>query len=345
MNLLLIGAGKCQIPAIEEAHKLNLKVFGIDGNPKAEGLEKCDWNQVGDIKDLDWIERVALEKNKEIGLDGVMTLGVECAESVGRVVDKLGLIGVCELQAYGMTDKILRREILAEEGINHPRLIDRENPLFPYIIKPRRGSAAEGVKMVKSVFEEEETEIAEEYIEGHQLNTETIVLTPNLYYTYISDRNYPWSPPHKQWAIEDGVNMPSTIDIRTRQKVGHVIGKIIKAFDLDKCILKCDLIVKDNLVYVLECVPRLSGGRFCSHTVPMSLGVEMVNIAVRMAMGMPVHPKELIPTKNCPVAQRYIFPKGKEIKSHRDRGEDFICTGKTIEEAIANCSKAIASKN
>ena len=31
LNLMLIGCGPCQVPAIEEAHKMGVKVFGVDG--------------------------------------------------------------------------------------------------------------------------------------------------------------------------------------------------------------------------------------------------------------------------------------------------------------------------
>lgn len=349
MNILLIGAGKHQCVAIEEAHKLKLKVIALDQNPEAEGFKTADYKEVGDIRDFGWLEDVALKYNSEIGIDGCLACGVEVAESVGLVNDLLGLQGVGRCVASEMTNKVSRLEDLCDYGIRTPKFavsdknIKNNWNIFPCVVKPSRGSAAENVRYIENRFQlqAEEFDLIEEYIEGHELNTETIVLTDNLYMTYISDRNYNKKFTYKPYMIEDGTDMPSKIDDNIKNKVHHTIGKIIRCFQLEKCILKCDLIVKDNIVYVLECTPRLSGGRYCSHTVPMSTGVELLNIAIRMAVGIPVYPQELVPKKNIHVSQRYFFEEGKDIKSHRDRGPDFIVSGRTMKEAIENAEKKV----
>lgn len=356
LNLLLVGAGNSpdstQEAAIIQAHKIGAKVLAVDGNPNASGLKSADWREVVDIKNPQAVLEIALKYNREIGIDGAMVCGAAACKSVGRVVDKLGLLGVGEETARLMTQKDLRHWQLRVADINAPWFgTIRENMdwwWFPCVIKPISGSAAENVHYIKDEKEYMEKitpdmwdkYIIEEYIEGHELNTETIILTPQLYMTYISDRNYEFKEKYHPCMIENGSDMPSKIDDRLRNKVNTVIGKIIRQFKLERGILKCDLIIKENRVYVLECVPRLSGGRFCSHQVPMSTGVEIVNIAVRLALGLPVHPQELIPKKNIPTVQRYIFPEGP-IKTHRDRGKDFICTGSTLNEAIENAQKAV----
>ena len=348
MNLLLIGCGAYQVPVIDEAHKLGAKVFALDGDKDAIGLKNADYSEVCDIKNLGEIEEVAIRLNSKFNISGCMTLGVECPESVGFINDLLGLQGVGRYQAIEMVNKISRYENLNDYGIRTPKYqvsakyIKENWNIYPCVVKPMEGSAAAGVKYIENKFQlqDEEFDIVEEYIEGHELSTESIVLTQQLYMTYINDRNYEKKFKYKPYMIEDGFQMPSTIDQMIRAKVHTTIGKIIKCFQLEKCILKCDLIVKDNIVYVIECTPRLSGGKWCSHVITPSTGVEIVNIAVRMALGLPVYPKELIPTKNTAYAQRYVF-SDRPIKSHRDRGISFECTGKTIKEAIENAQKKV----
>ena len=106
--------------------------------------------------------------------------------------------------------------------------------------------------------------------------------------------------------------------------------------------MKCDLIIKDNNVYVIECVPRLSGGRLCSHIIPAHSDINIVSIAVTMAIGtkqIKIESRRKEEMVN--VAQRYYFPPGKEIKSHRDRGPDFIETGENIHIAIKNAENKV----
>lgn len=55
--------------------------------------------------------------------------------------------------------------------------------------------------------------------------------------------------------------------------------------------------------------PRLSGGYFCSHEIPLNTGVNFLNAALKIALGEKVEKKELVPKINNHVCQRYIFPK------------------------------------
>jgi len=117
---------------------------------------------------------------------------------------------------------------------------------------------------------------------------------------------------------------------------------------------------------------RLSGGYFCTHEIPLNTGVDFVGAAIRMALGEKIDSKDLMPTLNQGVAQRYFFPqpgkvvsiKGvKEVQarpevalfeirvkpgdiigpvnSHPARAGVVIATGTDREDALINVKKAV----
>ena len=64
-NLMLIGAGINQLPVIEEAHKLGVKVLALDARKDAEGFALSEWHECVDIKDLFHVKQIAKAYNKE----------------------------------------------------------------------------------------------------------------------------------------------------------------------------------------------------------------------------------------------------------------------------------------
>ena len=48
-HLLLIGGGNMQLPVVDYAHRLGVKVLCFDGNPGAPARTRADWFTVADI--------------------------------------------------------------------------------------------------------------------------------------------------------------------------------------------------------------------------------------------------------------------------------------------------------
>lgn len=73
--------------------------------------------------------------------------------------------------------------------------------------------------------------------------------------------------------------------------------------------VKGDILVHRNEPYVIELAARLSGGFFCTRSIPLNTGVDFIGCAIRVALGEAVDPSELEPKRQQPVIQRYAFPK------------------------------------
>jgi predicted ATP-grasp superfamily ATP-dependent carboligase len=337
LNLMVLGLGKDQLPAISHAISLGLGVIGCDGNPKAVGFEFCDESKVLDIRNPDEVEKYALEMNKKVGLDGVFTPAVEVGPSVGRVVDKLGLHGISESTAIQLTDKIVRHQAFDEYKIPSTRwgrcYKDIDGRLkAPFVIKPKGKCAADGVKYVEKQEQlwTEEFDLIEEYIKGWELSVEVLVFEPPQFIFCIADRNYEGT--YHPYMVENGCSLPSKIPAKINRKIQILIRRLIQSFNLKRCAIKLDLVVKDNIVYVLECAPRLGGGKLSSTMIQMAYGTDWWKLAIKIAMGFPIEQEEITPSVKKCVVQRYKFPKG-EIKSNRDREFSVECDGETFEEA------------
>lgn len=339
-NLLLLGAGSNQIPAIEEAHYLGIKVIAFDGCENAEGFDMSEWHQYIDIKNIPEAVKVAKLYNRDIGVDGVITLGVEVCESVGAIVDELKLPGISQKTAEEMTIKTTRLNKL-RGWVNIPyygKLFNKQSKhRYPMVVKTKkRGSAADGVLLIKDEVELGKYELKkdthfEQYIDGHEVSTESIIRHDGYSLDFIADRNYEKKMKYYPYMIEDGCSMPTSLSLELQQKIRETISRIINCFKLSRCILKCDLIVRENNVYVIEAVPRLSGGKLCSEIIPTNSRFNIIRAAIRYSIGEEFELKFLL--SKIPVVQRYYFDGKKEIKSHRDRGPSFIATGVTVSEA------------
>jgi len=345
-NILFIGCGLDQIIAIEKAKELGLGVMGLDGNPNAAGFMHSDYWSVVDIRDADKVEEQAIAMNKKYGVDGCMAPATEFGHIVGRVCDVLGLVGPSEKTALKMTDKQYRYGELQKGGIPIPMWTTKGDKWdkYPCVIKPRMLSAAQGVKFIetkKELKKEKEYDLIQEYMEGWEISTEVLVFKDQSYIYVNADRNYNKKHRWPPYLIEDGCQVPSKLGNKMGAKIKTTIEKIIHQFNLRSCALKLDLLIKDNVVYVLECVPRLGGGKLSSHMIPMAYGIDWWQIAIKIAMGMNISHLEMSPNYVKYVAQRYRFPD--EVTSHRDRlgsveviGDEYYDAIEKAEEEVKN---------
>ena len=102
-TIMILGASILQLPAIEKATELGLRVVVLDMNPEAVGFKVP-----GVIKEIistiDIPAAIATAKKYEI--DGVMTLATDMPmRTVASVAKACSLVGISEETAIKATDK------------------------------------------------------------------------------------------------------------------------------------------------------------------------------------------------------------------------------------------------
>ena len=158
----------------------------------------------------------------------------------------------------------------------------------------------------------------------------------------ISDRNYDKKLKWPPYIIEDGCSLPSKLPEKMGRKVKTLIEKLIKTFQLKHCVMKLDLICKDNIIFVIEVAPWLGGGRLSSILIPMAYDIDWWSLALKVSLDLPIKEEELNPRHIRPAVQRYKFPEDKlKVTSHRSRLFSVEETGDTYEEALKKCEEKI----
>ncbi|MDP2676860.1 MAG: ATP-grasp domain-containing protein [bacterium] len=392
-KILILGAGIEQSIVIRLAKKLGYFVIAADANPHAIGLKYADKKVVVDIKDA----KKLISIGKKYNIDGVMTHGVEVPVAVARVAQALGLPGLNPIVADRATDKFKRISCFQKKGIVCPRFeiartrkeaLSKSGQIgFPLVIKPVDNSGARGVKKINS-FEELENGFAEarlyssgpvlleEFLEGDEISTESIIVHNKIFTTGFGDRNYSRQSEFQPYFVEDGHHVPSLLDENKKKEAITIVEKAIKALGINWGVAKGDVLVNKNGVYVLEMAARTSGGWFAAGTVPFATGVNILKPLLQMSVGDAVDENELSPTFQKAACQRYIIPTkdGEFVKLHgierakkmpgikmfdvfnipprgaamrraTHNGERFahcIAEGKNIREATMRCEKAIS---
>jgi biotin carboxylase len=330
-TLLMLGAGREQMLAIEEAQRLGLRVVACDQNPEAPGLALADVHAVGDIHDADLMTEIG----RENGVSGVFAHAVEIPDVVAEVARRLGLPGLDPEVAIRATNKVARITRLAADGIpcarfsvahSEPDLIGAARDIgYPLVLKPADNAGARGVLLVVSDEElvpayrealrySRGTEVLlDEVLDGPQVSTESVVYQGVVHTFAFADRNYDGSEEFSPYFVEDGINFPSILPEATQAAIYSLVERTIASLGIDMGAAKGDVIVHNGVPKIIEMAARTSGGWFGAGSIPIATGANMLRPLLQMAVGDEPDLDALRPTRNLGCAQRYVIPRGSGV--------------------------------
>jgi biotin carboxylase len=321
-TVLFIGAGRHQRRAIARARELGLRVAAIDGDPTASGLALADVSDVVDFADLPALIAAA----RRLEPDGVLTVSADRAvPAVAAVAEALGLPGIGAETAHLMTQKIAMRRRLAERGIPQPRLAAARGLLearaagetvgFPAVLKPADSGGQRGLFRLESLdgldahlhaalAESAGGEVViEEYCEGLELNGIAIARDGRVDVLSLSDR---LRPPGVGFGVGWIHIYPARIFADALEEAERVVEATIHAVGLENGIAFPQLLVgADGSVRVVEIAARIPGGQMAD-LVRHAVGVELIDVALRFALGQPVPDELALPSFSQPLAIRFL---------------------------------------
>ena len=123
-DVLILGAGLMQKPAIQAAKKLGYHVTVVDANPAAVCVPFADCFEPVDLKDKDSLLSLAAELKNSSGLSAVFTAGTDFSASVSYLTEKLGLPGHTYRAALNASDKLRMRSCFQKCGVPSPLFIE-----------------------------------------------------------------------------------------------------------------------------------------------------------------------------------------------------------------------------
>jgi len=321
-TVLFVGAGRNQRRAIARVRELGVRVVAVDKNEDAPGFAEADAHEAVDFADAEAVATVG----RAHGVDGVMTLAADRAVPiVARVAELLDLPGIGSEAAHLATNKIAMRRAFAEQGVPQPRYAAVrdyasakaacETIGFPAVLKPADSAGQRGLYLVHDMDElarnlpvtlaasPTQEAVLEQFHEGREVNTLLVAREDDVKLITASDRIRPE-------GVGFGVALahlyPSTLFGDALAEVERVALAAVHAIGLRNGIAYPQLLVSEgNEARVVEIAARIPGGQMVE--VPRyGVGIDLVEVAVKQALGEPVPDELVTPRFQQPFAIRFL---------------------------------------
>ena len=321
-TVLFVGAGRNQRRAIARVRELGVRVIAVDKNTDAPGFAEADAHEAVDFADAEAVAQVG----RAHGVDGVMTLAADRAVPiVARVAELLDLPGIGSEAAHLATNKIAMRRAFAEQGVPQPHYAAVrdyasakaacETIGFPAVLKPADSAGQRGLYLVHDMDElarnlpvtlaasPTQEAVLEQFHEGREVNTLLVARQDDVKLITASDRIRPE-------GVGFGVALahlyPSTLFGDALAEVERVALAAVHAIGLRNGIAYPQLLVSEgNEARVVEIAARIPGGQMVE--VPRyGVGIDLVEVAVKQALGEPVPDELVTPRFQQPFAIRFL---------------------------------------
>ena len=321
-SVLFVGAGRHQRRAIAQARDRGLRVVAVDRNPDAPGLALADVPEVVDFVNVDAVEAVA--RRQEV--DGVLTISADRAVPVvAAVTERLGLPSIGTEVAHRMTHKIAMRRTLAEEGVPQPSfaavrsLAEGRAAIatvgLPAVLKPVDSGGQRGLFRIEAPGDLEShlhsalaesparEAILEAFVEGTEMNGIVVARGGETRLLTLSDRLRPA-------GVGFGVGWihvyPASIHSDQLALAERTAERAVAALGLRDGIAFPQLIATtDGNVSTVEVAARIPGGQMAD-LVRHAVGVDLVELALRFALGEDVPDDVALPRFSQPLAIRFL---------------------------------------
>ena len=320
-TVLFVGAGRHQRRAIVRARELGVRVVAVDRNAEAAGLAAADAGEVVDFRDVEGVVDVA--RRHEV--DGALTVSADRAVPVvAAVAEELGLPGIGTDVAHLMTHKIAMRRRLAEVGVPQPRFAAArdlasaraaaETVGFPAVLKPADSGGQRGIFRLDSIDDLDAhlhaalaesaggEVVLERFHDGLELNGLVVARSGEAEVLTLSDR---LRPPGVGFGVGWIHVYPTTIFGDVLAEAERVAAHATRALGLRDGIAFPQLLVADEGVLVIEVAARIPGGQMAD-LARHAVGVDLVETALRFALGEPVPDELARPQVQQPLAIRFL---------------------------------------
>ena len=356
-HILILGGSHDQLFMLNTAKNMNLGTVVLDGNKSAPGLKQADYAKNINFKKLDEVY-IYLDSliSKNINVCGVSTMGCDVPDILAKISKKYEWCGPSIETGKLAANKYLMKLRFEEEGIPVPKFakVRNEKDIEDYwgfwgcekiIIKPTDRAGSRGVKIIEhkkdlsnfyefalnnSIIKEV---MIEEFIEGPQISTESIIYDEMFFTPGFADREYDYMESFHPQIMENGGWVPSSHSSYDIKKVEKLVERASRSLGIQRGVAKGDVVINHKKgPMIIEIAARLSGGDFCESLVPLSNGVNYVQNVLQIAIGDKPNFENLTPRNPIKfIANRYFFlPQGvleeiegfSEVKS-LDRIEKF----------------------
>lgn len=305
-RLLLLGGSAQQIVAIEKAKELGYYTIVCDYLEDNPGQYHADKFYLASTTDKEKILEIAKKEN----IDGIIAYASDpAAPTAAYISEKLNLPGNPYESVEILCNKDRFRKFLNENGFNTPKSqgyhkleeayedLNNNEFKFPVMVKPVDSSGSKGVSKINDISEAKEkielaflysrskTIIIEEYVEmfGYQIAGDGLSIDGKLVFRCFANDHFnkKSSNPYVPISASFPYNLPKEI----HDKIHNEIQRLLTLLNMQSTTYNFDVRINDQYeVYLMEVAPR-SGGNYIPQVIKYISGVDMVDYAIKLAVG------------------------------------------------------------
>lgn len=344
-KLMLLGGSRYALPVIETAHKLGIYVITCDYLPDNIAHKYSDQYCNVSIIDKDAVLKVA----QELQIDGIMSFACDPGVvTAAYVAEKMGLPSCGSYEAVSILQNKARfRQFLTDNGFNVPKIHsynsvedairEKDTIEYPVIVKPVDSAGSKGVTRVNSPnellaaverafdYSIGDQIIIEDFLEkvGYSSDTDCFSVDGKLQFVSFNSQRFdessdnPYAPAAYSWPS----SMPSEVEL----ELTNEIQRVITLLNLGNSIYNVETRLATNgKPYIMEISPR-GGGNRLAECLRYATGVDLIDGAVRAAIGMPIEN----------ISQKPYSGHWAEVVLHSEN--DGVFQDLWISEAIKDC--------
>ena len=299
-NILIIGGGFGQLPAILASKSMGLFVHVVDGNINAPGMKLADIAHAIDILNVNDVVAIA----RQYRIDGTLTLQSDIGvPTVGAIVDALGLPGNGLQTANRCSDKIQTRLLFTECNIPQPKFAIVKTVAevakaaleigYPCVIKAPDSSGSRGVTKISNLNQIEAafnialqytrgTEIlVEEFISGIEIGAQAFSIDGNCVLALVHDDDVSLPP----YMIPIGHAYPSSLSPTNLAAATEQVKQAVNVLGIRTGPSNVDLIIdNDGQSKIIEIGARI-GATCLPELVYQHTGIDWVKQAILASLG------------------------------------------------------------
>ena len=330
-KIAVIGANEPLIPFYRQAKALGYEIIGIAIEKGAVCKKYCDRFYPISFADKDQVVDVCRKEK----VDGIISFSLESAlPTVAYVAKQLGLVSNSEESIKLTQSKFAQRQALEAAGIPVPKyyLIENKSDLsrilcrYPVIVKPVDSGGSQGIckveapeQLVKAYnnavsYSRTSKAIVEEFVDGREFSVEYISHQGKHYFLQITDKVTSGAPRFVEMQHHQPANIPSSIWTRIQQMVEGALTALKIENSVSHTEIKWD---SNDELFIIETGARMGGDYITSDLVRLSTGYDLVEGAIKLAVGKFEEPKFPTPMYSGVYFYSKLAPEiGDIIKQH-----------------------------
>jgi biotin carboxylase len=326
-SVLVLGAGRYYVRAIEEVRAAGYRAVVVDRDGDAPGLAIADAAHVVDLADPVAVLDVARAER----VDGVLPLNDFGVRSAAHVASALGLRGLTPETAELACDKGLMRERWARDGLpgaafrvaanadEARRAAAELGP--PLVVKPAdSGGGGRGVSVVRDAddvdwaiafaepFARNGRLVVERFLDGTEVTVESVSHDGETHVLAVSDK----VKPPLRTRVATSLHYPAALDARTLAEVESLTRAAVASIGIADGPSHVELIVTAEGPRLLELGARGGGGHVFSTIVEAVTGVPVVRESARVLAG---DEPDLRPRHTQGCVYRFLVPRNGVVRA------------------------------